>query len=155
MPRDSLDDEVISSELRGRTLRVYWYLLKSRHSTVGVREVQRALGFSSPSVALFHLRKLVDLGLVESTMTGNYFLVRQVKIGILKWFTRIGSFMLPRYVFYSVLISTMFILYICLYSSVLTNPEFQYIYLTGIVISLVACCIFWFETFKMWREKPF
>jgi hypothetical protein len=155
MPKASLDEEVISSELRGRTLRVYWYMLRCRGSRVGVREVQRALGFTSPSVALFHLRKLVDLGLVESTMTGEYFLVNPVKTGVLKLFVGIGRFMLPRYVFYSVLMSTMFVMYVCLYSSTFSNPEFQPIYITGMVISLVACVILWFETFKLWREKPF
>ncbi|NIM45531.1 MAG: hypothetical protein GTN80_07805, partial [Nitrososphaeria archaeon] len=46
------------SELKGKTLLVYWYLIKERGDSVGVREIQRALKFSSPSVASYHLEKL-------------------------------------------------------------------------------------------------
>ena len=45
------DDAVIEAELKGKTLLVYMYLIKSKDPAVGVREVQRALGFSSPSVS--------------------------------------------------------------------------------------------------------
>jgi predicted DNA-binding transcriptional regulator len=44
----------LESELKGKTLLVYWHLLKSPGLKVGVREVQRKLGFSSPSVAVYH-----------------------------------------------------------------------------------------------------
>ena len=60
------DEEIIESELKGKTLLVYMYILKSSDPTVGVREVQRALGFSSPSVSSYHLNKLHELGLVDS-----------------------------------------------------------------------------------------
>ena len=40
----------LEPELRGNTLRVYWYMLQQGKS-VGVREVQRAISMSSPSVA--------------------------------------------------------------------------------------------------------
>jgi len=52
------EDEVIAAELKGKTLLVYMYLLRSTEPTVGVREVQRSLGFSSPSVSSYHLNKL-------------------------------------------------------------------------------------------------
>src|SRR5690348_17904937 len=48
---------IIESELKGLTLRVYWHLLKTKNETIGVRSIQRALGMSSPSVALHHLEK--------------------------------------------------------------------------------------------------
>jgi len=51
--------------LKGKTLKVYWYMLQQPSRSVGVREIQRALRFSSPSVALHHLEKLEDLGLVQ------------------------------------------------------------------------------------------
>ena len=51
-PAPSAEDEKakIEFELRGKTLKVYLYVLK-QGKPVGVREVQRELGFSSPSVA--------------------------------------------------------------------------------------------------------
>jgi len=51
-----MDEKKIESELRGNTLKVYWYMLEhGGESSVGVREIQRALGFSSPTLAAYHL----------------------------------------------------------------------------------------------------
>ncbi len=44
--------------LRGKTLKVYLYLLRHKQAR-GVSEVQHALGFSSPSIAVHHLDKLL------------------------------------------------------------------------------------------------
>ena len=54
------EEEKIESELKGNTLRVYWMLLQSQSAGVGVREVQRQLGFSSPALASYHLNKLAE-----------------------------------------------------------------------------------------------
>jgi predicted DNA-binding transcriptional regulator len=54
----------LEAKLRGKTLLVYWYLLK-HGSPIGVRHIQRELGFSSPSIVSHHLEKLMDLGLVK------------------------------------------------------------------------------------------
>jgi len=70
-PSRKFDLAFLESELKGKTLLVYWHLLKSPGLKVGVREVQRKLGFSSPSVAVYHLDKLMSLGLVEKTMTST------------------------------------------------------------------------------------
>ena len=59
------DEDKIASVLKGNTLRVYWHVLRSRGEVVGVRDTQRALGFSSPALAIYHFDKLVELGLVE------------------------------------------------------------------------------------------
>jgi hypothetical protein len=48
------DEEIIESELKGKTLLVYMHILKSKEPSVGVREIQRALSFSSPSVSSYH-----------------------------------------------------------------------------------------------------
>jgi len=43
-------DNLLESELRGPTLRVYWHILSTKKKEgIGVRSVQRALGMSSPS----------------------------------------------------------------------------------------------------------
>ncbi len=63
------DEEKLAAELKGNTLRVYLYVLKSA-GNVGVREVQRALGFSSPTLAVYHLDKLAELGLMEKRLRG-------------------------------------------------------------------------------------
>jgi DNA-binding transcriptional ArsR family regulator len=50
--------------LRGTTLEVYRFLLKGSRP-LGAREIQRALKFSSPSLAVYHLSKLEEIGLVK------------------------------------------------------------------------------------------
>lgn len=143
------EDEAIEAELKGKTLLVYIYMLRVDKPIVGVREVQRSLGFSSPSVSSYHLNKLQDLGLVESER-GDYKLVREVKIGVLKQFVTLGGVMLPRYLFYAVLVTTMLITYIFQFPM---HPTRQNI--TTILLGLTPSLIIWYETIKIWREKPF
>ena len=61
--------EVDHPELRGTTLKVYRYMYKSAEA-VRVNDVQRALGLSSPSVAQYHVRKLLDFGLIREERDG-------------------------------------------------------------------------------------
>jgi hypothetical protein len=142
------EDTLLEAELKGKTLQVYMYLLKSEDSGVGVREVQRALSFSSPSVASYHLNKLQDLGLVENRY-GDYYLVKEVKIGVLKQFIDFGGIMLPRYLFYAVLLTSMLITYLFQFPFILTTKN-----ISSTIIGLVPTVIFWYETVKIWRERP-
>lgn len=152
MSEDSgrFDLSVLESELKGKTLLVYWYLLQQPSHSVGIREVQRALGFSSPSIAMHHLGRLQDLQLVEKKGTGEYVLEEEVKVGILRFFTRMGRFLVPRYLFYSVLISTMLGVYLTLCILAGSTPSYYALMFAG-----AAMTIFWFETVRVWRSKPF
>ena len=105
-----MKDPDLESKLQGKTLQVYWFLLKERGGPVGVRRVQRSLGFSSPSVAAYHLEKLVDLGLVEK-LHGDYVLKKGVKVGAMANFILLGRFLLPRHLFYAVFFTSMLITY--------------------------------------------
>jgi predicted DNA-binding transcriptional regulator len=144
------DSAFIESELTGKTLLVYLYMLKDKGNTVGVREVQRKLGFSSPSVAIYHLDKLVSIGLVEKTNIGEYFIKKEVKVGVLKFYTRLGNLLLPRYLFYSTLFTAMLFYYLTLYSPIWTLDK-----IIALLFGFMASIIFWYETLKIWRERPF
>jgi len=143
-----MDDAKIESELKGKTLLVYTHILKAGRETVGVREVQRALGFSSPSVAAYHLQKLQDLGLVENAY-GDYRLVREVKVGVLRSFVSFGGVMLPKFLFYAVLITSMLVTFLFQFPF---DPTREYV--TTLIMGLIPAAIFWYETIKIWREKP-
>ncbi|MFQ6064473.1 MAG: hypothetical protein ACE5L6_03260 [Candidatus Bathyarchaeia archaeon] len=147
---DISDSMVVESKLRGKTLLVYWYLLGASSPRVGVREVQRSLGFSSPSVAAHHLNKLLSLGLVDKSRTGEYFLVEEVNVGILRFFTRLGRFLVPRYLFYSIFFSTMLVIYLIFYGWYGSIHN-----VAAITFGSLGCLILWFETVRLWREKPF
>lgn len=140
------DEEKIEAELKGKTLRVYWYLLKSGGSSVGVREVQKSLGFSSPRLAAYHLEKLEELGLVEKRH-GQYFLVKEVKVGVLKHFLRFGRFLLPRYLFYATMFTTLLIY------GIIRFEEVSFYSLFTLVLCVAATVIFWYETIRLWLMK--
>jgi len=148
-PRE-FDAAYLESALKGKTLLVYWYLLQQSTHMVGVREVQRSLGFSSPSIAVHHLQKLQDLGLVEKKGTGEYVLEEEVKVGILRFFTRMGSFLVPRYLFYSVLFTTMLATYLTVSFITQVPPSFY-----TVAFGAIALLIFWIETIRLWRARPF
>ncbi len=150
MPKSSdFEANVLESQLKGKTLLVYWYLIQQPTRTTGIRAVQRALGFSSPSIAVHHLDKLQDLGLVEKQVTSDYVLAEEVKVGILKFFTHMGKFMVPRYLFYSVLFTTMLATYAFLFMMGLVPLS-----LYALVFGLASAAAFWVETVRLWREKP-
>jgi DNA-binding transcriptional ArsR family regulator len=142
-----MEDEKIESELKGNTLRVYWTLLKSQTGTTGVREIQRTLKFSSPALASYHLAKLEELGLVEKT-NGEYRLKKEIRIGALKQFTKLGSFMMPRYSFYAALLTTL----LAFYLTQLREINFYSVY--GLILGVLSTSILWYETIRVWRQKP-
>jgi len=151
----SVDLAVIESQLKGKTLQTYWYLLKDPSTSVGVREVQRSLGFSSPSVAAHHLDKLLSLGLVEKTSRGEYLLNQEVKVGLLKFFSRMGKFLVPRHLFYAIWLSTLFVIYLIVYNGFLYQPTGSVHNIAAILFGVVANIVLWIETVRLWREKPF
>ena len=148
MHSSKIDEEEIAADLKGNTLRVYLYVLKSA-GNVGMREVQRALGFSSPTLAVYHLDKLVELGLLEKKF-GEYMLVREVKVGVLKQFMRIGSVMLPRHLFHATLFTTLLMLY-AVYLLGFERASVSSIF--ALIFGALGVITSWYETIKAWREK--
>jgi hypothetical protein len=140
-------DKKTDAQLRGNTLRVYLYVLKFRGDAVGVRQVQRALGFSSPTLAVYHLEKLRDLGLVGKE-SSEYRLVQEVNVGIFRQFVRMGDIFVPRVMVYAVAFTTLLVYYL----SQLVELNFYSIY--ALILAVTATVTMWFETFRAWREKP-
>ena len=139
--------ENLASNLKGNTLRVYWLLLKSSDGVVRTRETQRALGFSSPALAAYHLEKLAELGLVKK-IRGEYQLVKVVNVGVLKQFMKLGTFVLPRYTLYATLFTTLLLFYL----SQLREVNFYSVF--ALLFGVLATGILWYETVKVWKQKP-
>jgi len=142
-----VNTEKVESELRGSTLRVYWYMFKKGEG-VGVREVQRALGMASPSTALHHLDKLRELGLVEKDRYGQYVIVKEVKVGALRPFSRLGTLVLPRYSFYAAFFSTSLLIYLLREGWGGTVHGMM-----AIIFGLSAAAVSWYETFRIWSDR--
>jgi len=146
----SVEDETrLDYALRGKAWKVYWLLLKSDRP-MSVREVQKALGFSSPSVAQHHLEQLHELGLVQKQeVGGHYFLVSEVKIGVIRHFVKLGRLLFPRYFFYAVFSTAFYTAYLAVLMRGFTR-ENLFIAFFGAIVSV----IFWYEAFRVWRLKP-
>ena len=135
----------IEEQLKGKTLLVYMYMVKKKEP-VGVREVQRELGFSSPSVATYHIDKLVELVLVNQDEYGRYFVVQKVQVGVLQAFVNIGGLAVPRLLFFAAFFTTALIAYLIL------NFENLEVYAIG--FALAGAAAFWLETFRVWIKRP-
>lgn len=142
-----LNQESVASKLKGNTLRVYWHLLRTSHVAVGPREIQRRLGFSSPALAVYHLEKLIELGLVQK-VGGEYQLIKVVNVGILKQFVRLGTFILPRYTLYATMFTTLLIFYL----TQLRDINFYSVF--ALIFGVLGTGILWYETLKAWHQKP-
>ncbi|MEM1539869.1 MAG: winged helix-turn-helix domain-containing protein [Candidatus Bathyarchaeia archaeon] len=136
--------------LRGKAWKVYWLLLKNGRP-MSVREIQKALHLSSPSVAQHHLEQLREMGLVQKQeVGGHYYLVGEVKIGVLRHFVRLGKLLFPRYLFYAVFSTTFYVTYL-----ILSMPNFTRESLFFTIFGAIVSAIFWYETVRVWSLKPF
>lgn len=141
------DERRVLTELNGNTLSVYWYLLRRRQNSIGVREIQRALGFASSSTAHYHLEKLRDLGLVTKNSLGDFTVTRVVKVGILQAFVFVGGHAFPKHLVYAVATSLMILLLASLYINSLTP-----LFIVALSPGVLAAAIFWFEAIVVWRR---
>lgn len=128
--------------LRGTTLEVYRFLLKS-NKPVGTRELQRALNLSSSSVATYHLSKLEDAGLLKREMGGftvsKYLLENSVKV---------INFLVPRYFFYAVFAFAVLIIELTVLRPSVFYREYVFSLVATAIIALFLC----YETIKTWKR---
>ena len=141
-------EQDLSEVLKGRTLKVYYLLLNTGQPWTG-REIYRKLGFSSPSLAFYHLDKLKKLGLVDVNEDDLFIAAKRVRAGVLTYFIDIGNRLIPRFLFYaiffiSLLISSFFFLQLTFHPSDITL----------VLVLLIATTIFLFET-KWILQKGF
>jgi len=134
--------------LRGNTLKVYLYMInKGSDKEFGIREIQRAMGFKSPNSALYHLEKLRELGLIVKTESGKYKVLKEVKIGVLKAFIKIGRYRFPRFMLYAIFTTTILTIYIITYPQTFTAHN-----IFALIISIITSAIFWYETIRAYIE---
>ena len=142
-----MSEQIIANELKGNTLRVYWCLLNSSAKFIGPRQIQRELDFSSPSLAVYHLEKLLDLGLVKKN-TGEYQLKEIVDVGILKQFMNWKGIIIPRHVTYATMISTLFVFFLT------QLRDINFYSLFALIFGSLSTAIFWYETIRVWKSRP-
>lgn len=140
--KDSGGDGVpVELVLGGQALRVYLELLVSKEP-LGVRELQRRLGFRSPSSAKHHIDRLIRLGLVEKTLDGRYRAVES-KTSILSAYTLIAGSLIPRLIPIAAGVLAGIIAYILVF-----YPDIDPI---PLALALIADIILWVEGIRLLR----
>ncbi|MEJ2241700.1 MAG: hypothetical protein P8Y18_06125 [Candidatus Bathyarchaeota archaeon] len=131
------------SELRGRTLKVYLYLVRENRP-VGPRDVMRGLSLSSPSVAYRHLQKLEDMNLLKKQELGNYVITKKISIKGYLW---IKKRLIPNSLFYFILFLSVLLIEVVIFLihfSVETN-QFKIFFFLLMLITIAAMILFLFE----------
>ncbi|MFW9904302.1 MAG: ArsR family transcriptional regulator [Candidatus Thorarchaeota archaeon] len=144
---EDLPDEL----LQGKTMKIYWFLLT--HGESGIREIKRDLKISSPSTVSYHMNKLVDAGLASKSATDKYIVEETVKTGIIGLFIKIGTYMIPRMLFYISFLTIGCFLYLVIMFSreafVIHTEDFLFLFF---VIS--GTIFFCYEAYRIWIMKP-
>ena len=138
------DSKDLERMLSGRTLQVYLYLQKKKEPS-GIREVQRDLGLSSPSVAEYQVEKLVGMGLAGRDNYARVFVTRKVKVKATESYVNFGRFTMPRLAFYASVFTAIAALYVLFGCDSLSAY--------GVIVPAGAAAIFWFEAYKLWKHS--
>ncbi|MDG6981938.1 MAG: ArsR family transcriptional regulator [Nitrososphaerota archaeon] len=134
------------TELKGTTMKVYWFMLRTGHA-VRQADIQKGLGLSTASLAQYHLRKLVEMGLVSEVQEGY-----RVDKVIVRSFFRVRNKLLPFRVFYVVFFSITFSALIVLEAiHPGTITSFQFIAIVGNAVALAASV---YDALHTLRELP-
>jgi DNA-binding transcriptional ArsR family regulator len=146
----ALSDRDIELRLKGKSWAVYWFAL-GKGAPVTVREVQRSLGFSSPSIAQHHLEALKDLGLLDREEgSTTYVVIRRATVGPLRDFVFIVGRPVPRFFFYACFLSVMYLTYLIFFFRSLTREAALFLVFGA---SAVAFC--WYEVYRALKAMPF
>lgn len=127
--------------LRGKTLLVYRFII-SQGKPVGVREIQRKLRFSSPSLAHYHIDKLKEEGLVKEE-AGGYIADKVV----LKNLVRLRDRLIPRFFFYFLFFTLGAVVELTILLPQVITRE----YLVAVIFTIAAAIAFGVETLQQRR----
>lgn len=125
--------------LGGNGLKIYRFILKAR-KPVGIREVQRELSLSSPSVAARHISKLEEAGLVKKDGLG--YITDKI---VLQHLIRIRGNLIPKSMFNCTFFMAALIMQLTIFAPQSLNAG----YLFSIGTALTGALIFLYETINL------
>lgn len=134
-----------SKRISGTTWEVYLYILTSERSQ-GVREIWRGLNLSTPSLAQYHVNKLLDLELIEVTSEGKYRANEGERMDALRSFIILRGKLVPRLVFYGTLLLGIFLAYIILWPFMWDFRD-----LVVLAVSFFSISAFFFEAYNQYK----
>ncbi len=113
---------------------------------MGVRDVWRALNLSSPSLAQYHVNKLLDMKVLRQTQDGKYLVKEKEQIDALRNFILLRGRLIPRLVFYGALIAGVLAVYL-----IFLPPKWEFRDLAVLAISIFSIFAFFFEAYNQYR----
>ena len=128
------------------TWNVYLFILTSREP-IGVRDIWRRLKLSSPSLAQYHINRLLEFGMIVQTREGKYVASEEKRIEALRSFVLIYGKLIPRLVFYGALIAGILVFYLIAWPI-----EWNFRDLTVIAIAVISMFAFFFEAYVQYRS---
>lgn len=141
-PEDSELEREVAGEYN--TWRTYLYMLKVRDSSS--RDVQNALGFSSPTLAQHHLEKLRRYGLASKGHNGTYHVIPR-SFGILRLYIKNGRWIVPRTTFFVIIFALLSV------GFTLSLPQHGF-FLYALLLSIAGLAYALYETFQFYRVLP-
>jgi len=141
-------DKEQSADISGNTLIVYFYLLRKKQ-TCGVREIQRAMGFSSPSSAYYHLEKLAHNRILTKDSYGNYKINGETKVRLIDRFFVVHGLVFPKQIIYATATTLM-----CLSFTVLFWKFFTPTVFLALLPGIVASIILWYDAVTLYSNLP-
>ncbi len=132
-------------QVYGKTWDVYLCILTSG-DPIGVRDIWRNLGLSSPSLAQYHVNKLLELRLIESTPQGKYVTNDEERLEALRSFLALRGLLIPRMVVYAALLSGVMFSYVVFWP---WRGDFRDLVVLGVTLFSVSA--FLFEAVKQYR----
>jgi hypothetical protein len=124
--------------LEGTTRRVFRFVYRQQ-SPVGIHDVQRGLGLSSPSVAHYHIGKLLKAGLLKEE--GDGYVVDKV---VFENMIRVSRTAIPLQIAYAVFLLSALALLVTMFRPVLLSATFVF----AVVVIGVALAVSLFEAYK-------
>lgn len=100
---------------------------------------------SSHTVALYHLEKLEEKGIVEKTPMGEYFVSPDADLGFLDNFLYVRFRVIPRIFVYAVLVTGLLIFYLAF-----AGFDYSVHSVFAIAIGVISSVFLWAEVYRVW-----
>ncbi|MFH0748697.1 MAG: hypothetical protein V1915_02095 [Candidatus Bathyarchaeota archaeon] len=130
----------------GTTWNVYLYILTAEKPR-GVREVWRTLKLSTPSLAQYHVNKLLDMQLIEVTSDGKYKANDIEQMNVLRGFVLLRGRIIPRLVFYGALLLGILLIYLLFWPI-----RWDFRDLAVLTITIFSISAFFFEAYNQYSS---
>jgi len=130
--------------LKGTTWKVYKYVLEN--GPTGIREIQKSLRLSTPSLVLYHLNKLEEEGIIKKDEQG-YTATRI----LLRNRVKVKRLLVPRYFFYSLFMIAAIIVQTSIFRPRTISRD--YAFSLAIMCAITAFCLY--ETIRALVKRSF